>query len=140
MSRDHQHLITYQSSDEVRIDRVIDDGAPELYTFVPNAGFDQLARALGEVLLLDCDFGRRKLEFSTGPLGESSTYWGLRSLHDQMASLVNRADALVGDLESDKERWAFGQAQGEIMGGLYHLLMPIIRKYPHLDPDKPGAS
>jgi hypothetical protein len=50
---------------------------------------------------------------------------------------LNELDKFSDQLNTEDERRRFRRHLGEVMGRVYvDLMLPIIRKYPHLDPDK----
>lgn len=50
---------------------------------------------------------------------------------------IGKLDELVTEIADPDEKAAFVQALGAVMGDIYEKLMiPILRQYPDLDPDK----
>ena len=50
---------------------------------------------------------------------------------------INRLDGLSGQITDPEKRTAFRKALGDLMGHIYgQLMIPILRQYPDLDPDK----
>jgi len=47
---------------------------------------------------------------------------------------------LVAEIADPDEKAAFNQAIGDLMGLVFgRLMVPVLRQYPDLDPDKPGG-
>jgi len=50
---------------------------------------------------------------------------------------LGKVGMLVDEIADPKEKRAFVQAWGDVMGRIYKdLMIPILRQYPDLDPDK----
>ena len=50
---------------------------------------------------------------------------------------LNSATAIVDKIADEEERNKLRREIGEVMGSLYaNLMLPIIRQYPDLDPDR----
>ena len=68
---------------------------------------------------------------------ERATAKKLMDIYRRLGNALNEAEPLIRGLPSDKEREAHLGALGTMMQDVWlHLMSPIVREHPDLDPDR----
>ena len=68
---------------------------------------------------------------------ERATAEKLMEVYHRLGTVLNEAEPLIRSLPSDAEREAHLRALGTMMQDVWlHLMLPIVREYQDLDPDR----
>ena len=68
---------------------------------------------------------------------DRSTAENLMAVLTRIGDALNDAESIISALPPGPERERLRRALGNLMGSLWlDLMRPIVREYPHLDPDK----
>jgi hypothetical protein len=63
------------------------------------------------------------------------------AIYHRLNAPLNEAAALIGTLPDQEEQKRLRRPLGQVMQSVWiELMQPIVREYPHLDPDKRAAS
>jgi hypothetical protein len=63
------------------------------------------------------------------------------AIYHRLNAPLNEAAALIATLPDQEEQKRLRRPLGQVMQSVWiELMQPIVREYPHLDPDKRAAS
>jgi hypothetical protein len=65
----------------------------------------------------------------------------LMAIYERLNALLNDAAAVIETVPDHEEQMRLRRPVGEVMQSVWiDLMQPIVREYPHLDPDKRHSS
>jgi len=65
----------------------------------------------------------------------------LMAIYQRLEMPLNEATAVIGTIPDQEEQRLLRRPLGDVMQAVWlELMLPIVRQYPHLDPDKKATQ